>query len=499
MRAKSGKRQVGRATPGRLRAVGTTRWKQGVPPHLAEPLERALAAAERNEVGEALKWFGVCADKCDGPRDPHMKPIVYFGAQAASSAYFALRGAGQEVGQTVVDEWRACAETLIRAAGELDPGDPVAAHNVGRFLHGCDDWDAAVAMYRIALQLKGTQVESWANLGTAYANQGDRDGARRCWMKATAFAPENPSGALAQSYIWLRAGDYTKGWAAFEHRWNDLEFKRGYGREKELTGTRWMGEALPKGATLFVHGEQGLGDHVQFARFVPALVERGIRIVGLETRPTLVRWMEGALPGLPIVPRGGEIPQHTHHVSSMSLPNILGLTLDTVPPPVAPVVRTLRAVNPHHRKRVALAWCGAAGNPADGVRSIPEHELARLRGIDVDWVSVQFTPLAGMIARSYLGNDVTDASQTCRDVFDTAEVMAGCDLVVCVDTLTAHLAGSLGLPTLLLQRFDREWRWGDAATGDERTPWYPSIRQLTQTAPSDWSGPIDAVRRELGG
>ena len=481
--------------PARLMGIGTKHWKQAVPKHLAGPLKKALDASEAGNVGEALKWFGICADKC-GPGDPNLKPILYFGSQAASTAYFGLRGAGQEVPQSHLDQWRYCAETLIRSAWEIAPNDPVAAHNVGRFLHDCDDWQGAMAMYRIALQLKPEQVESWGNLGTAYANLGDRDAANRCWMKCTAYEAENPSGALAQAYVYLRNGDYTEGWKRWENRWLDAEFGAGYGR-KELTGKRWTGEPLTKKDTLYVHGEQGLGDHVMFARYVPLLIERGINVVALETRPTLVRWMEESLPGVPIIARqdgAGHIPAHTHQVSTMSLPYLLGSTTGTVPAPLGPFA--WQESPGRTKKRVALAWTGATGNPADGVRSIPAHELERLAGLDVEWVSVQFTPDAGMIARSWLNTDLEDASLTCRDVLDTAKVLASCDLCVTVDTLTAHIAGSLGIPTIVLHRFDHEWRWFEAEK--ERSIWYPSHQQWTQERPYEWSSLLDRVRVVLG-
>ena len=177
----------------------------------------------------------------------------------------------------------------------------------------------------------------------------------------------------------------------------------------------------------------------------------------------------------------------------MSLPHIFGSTIETVPaPPTPPLL--MKWSQQASRKRVAIAWCGAAGNPADNVRSIPAHELARLADCDVEWVSVQFTPDAGMIARSWLG-DVEDATDTCKDVLDTAKVLAGCDLVVTVDTLTAHLAGSLGVPSIVLHRFDREWRWYEAAP--EQSVWYPNQRQWTQPAPGDWASLLTRVREEL--
>lgn len=446
-------------------------------------------------MGRALQWFGVCADKCAGPGDPHLRPVLYFGSQVAARAYFALRGAGHEVSASQLDGWRFSAETLIRACWEVHPEDSVAAHNLGRFLHDCDEWAEAIRMYRTALHLKHTQVESWGNLGTAYANTGDREAAERCWRQCVAFEAENPSGALAQAYVYLRRGDYAPGWARWERRWDEAAFAQGYGR-KELTGRRWDGAPLGEHDTLFVHGEQGLGDHVMFARYVPLLLARGLTIAAVETRLPLVRWMERALSGVRVVARAGDgtdVP-HTHHVSTMSLPSICGTLVGTVPDPVTPV---MWRPPQNARRRVALAWSGAAGNPTDAMRSLPASVLEGLRGLDVDWVSVQFTPHAGLIARSWLGVDVVDASDTCTDVLDTTHLLATCDLCVTVDTLTAHVAGAMGMPAIVLHRYDREWRWFEAQP--ERSIWYASHRSWTQAAPQDWAPLVERVRRELLG
>lgn len=479
-----------------LKTVGTTRWQAAIPKHLRKPFKAALDASERGDSREALRQFGECAERCAGPHDPHIRPVLYFGAQTASQQYFAFRGAGQNVPQAVLEEARFCAETLIRAAWEVNPTDPVAAHNVGRFLHDCDDFGGASAMYKIALQFKPSQVESWGNLGTCYANLGDRDAAERCWMKARAYEAEHASGALAQAYIHLRMGDWATGWSRWERRWEDQTFDQGYGRKG--LGKRWTGQPVAPRQSLYVHGEQGLGDHVMFARYVQALLDNGIAIAGLETRPSLLRWMEASFPSVPIVSRetadGGTVPIHAYHVSTMSLPAILGTTVATVPPPVSPLRWTPRNQS---RPKVALAWCGAAGNPADGVRSIPHPLLAELAGLPVDWVNVQFTPDAALYLRSWLGEPFEDATETCTDVMDTAQVLATCDVVITVDTLTAHLAGTIGVPTLVLHRFDREWRWVEPAGKPERSVWYPSHHQWTQRAPHDWAGLLSRVRAFL--
>jgi hypothetical protein len=471
--------------------VGTAKWKEVVPKPLQKPLKAALTAMEASDYKTALYWFGKCAEI-----DPFSKPVLYFGATCASAAYFGMRGAGTEAPPHILDGWRQCAETLTKAAYEVAPDDAVACHNVGRFIQDCGDDTEAIRYYQQAAALDNGQVETWANWGTALAQLGDLKKANEYWDRAIHLEPRHSSGMLAQSYIHLRRENFADGWRLFEARWRDLEFVRGYGR-KDLHGKIWHGEPLKAGESVFFHGEQGLGDHVQFARFVRAAKDRGIPVFGLETRGQLKRWMANAMPDVEMFVRDTDKPTgYTHHASFMSLPYLLGTTIDTIPPPLAPhIALPTRFEGP--TRKVGIAWHGAAGNPADYLRSIPHDQLGYLADVpNVTWVNLQFDPNADLRLRAWLGNGCLDGTKDCRDVYDTAQVIAGLDLVVSVDTLTAHLAGSLGVPTLLLQRYAREWRW----SGDgEETLWYPSVRQITQSQPKEWGDVLGKVRDLLGG
>lgn len=485
--------------------IGTRAWREVVPKHLQEPLGKALTAMEAGDNKTALYWFGVCADI-----EPFSRPVLYFGATCASQAYFGLRGAGTEAPAHIVDGWRQCAETLIKAAYEVAPEDAVACHNVGRFIQDCGQDAEAVGYYKEAIRLDPGQVETWANLGTAMAQLGDRAEAEKCWDRAIYLDPRHASGMLAQSYILLRRGEYKDGWERFERRWHDMEFVQGYGR-KDLKVPVWHGEPLKEGESVLFHGEQGLGDHVQFARFVREAKDRGIPVFGLETRGTLKRWMANAMPDVEIFIRDSDKPTgFTHHASFMSLPHLLGTTTETIPPPLAPHIAMPKEVVPTvewsysgnplpftpHRA-IGIAWHGAAGNPADVYRSIPHDQLQLLSGVQgVTWVNLQYDPYSDIRLRAWLGNQCVNGIEGCRDVYDTAQVIAGLDMVISVDTLTAHLAGSLGVPTLLLQRYNSEWRWME---GEGPTPWYPSVTQIRQAAPMVWTDVLAEVVRRLNG
>jgi tetratricopeptide (TPR) repeat protein len=496
-----------------LQTVGTAKWRQVVPKYLQEPLKIALDALEANDLQRAIYYFGVCFERIPQELDantvaPEARPIIYFAAQATASAYFARRSGDTSMPWDMIEQWHDVALALCEASWESHPSDAVAAHNLGRFLQDDGDREGAIRMYKRALILDSSQAETWGNIGTALYEQGKVEDAWYHWRKCVSLPTDRASGKLAQAYIHLRDGNFLDGWRCYNERWNDLEFTRGYGRQKEFAGAEhWHGPlpgGLGAGGALLLHGEQGLGDHVQFARYVKLLLDAGYPVIGLETRPILKRWMEASFPMVPVYARGVDhLPPFTHHCSTLDLPGICGTTLETIPeivapklPPVAGGVEwaTASPLPPHVReRRVGIAWHGAKANPADAVRSIPDEELRHLADIPgVQWVSLQFGETDAMTAQAWLGAE--DGTAGCKDVLDTAAVIRSLDLVITVDTLTAHVAGTLGVPTRILHRFCREWRWGESG---ETSPWYPSVRNLTQAKPGDWTELLGRVKAEL--
>lgn len=464
-----------------------------ISPKLARVLKRALDATEAGDLVAALTHFEQAARL-----DPTNKAVLYFGQEAVARFYFGHKASGQyEREPEKLAQARDAAWTLTEAMALAYPDDPKALHNAGRFLHDDGHDGDAIPWYRQALKLDPSQVESWGNLGTVYASLGRAAEAETCWSRCVAFDAVNPSGHLAQSYVWLRRGDYARGWRALNARWADQTFQGTYGR-KDLRGKPWMGQPLRRGESVLLHGEQGLGDHVQFARYVPVLCEHlaatGATVAAVETRSQLLRWMQGALPGVPVVVRDSALPPYTHHAPLMSLPGLLP-NPERVPPAVTP----FRYMSPETRavRRIGLVWYGAAGNMADRERSIPHSELRHLADTPgVQWVPLQYDPTgtAAMLARAWLGSGVDQTPPTYDDALGLAEVLTTLDGMVTVDTLAAHVAGALGIPTLLLHRHSREWRWGQHTTD---TPWYPSVTMLTCPAPHAWVPVLQQARQLL--
>jgi hypothetical protein len=261
---------------------------------------------------------------------------------------------------------------------------------------------------------------------------------------------------------------------------------------------RWKGEPLPGGTLLVRTHRHGFGDAIQMARFMPQVKERsGARVLLSVYRP-LLRLMEG-LPGIDglIVQEEQEAPADAV-VNLMELPVTLDIDADRLPPPTAipaPAPMPMPEL-PRSGFRVGLAWAGSPVHTSDGLRSMDPRlldALAVMPGAELAgrmaWCGLQVPPsqepprLPGF----------TDMSHRMGDFMDTAQVVGQMDLVVAVDTAVAHLAGSLGVPTLLLLQYLPEWRWGLGET----TPWYPAMKLLRQQTCGDWGGVVARLAQEI--
>ena len=266
----------------------------------------------------------------------------------------------------------------------------------------------------------------------------------------------------------------------------------------------WNGEAIGDRLILLV-AEQGHGDTLQFCRYVPQIAA-GARGTILAVQPGLVRLLS-RLPGVSeIITEGGRPSSFDLWCSLMSLPRAVGTTLETIPA-VTPYLTADPADVAHWRARLArlaglrvgLCWAGGQFNLGqvyrDRRRSLALDALAPLGDVPgVQFFSLQKGPPAAEAARPPHGLRLHDFTGELDDFADTAALVDNLDLVISVDTAVVHLAGALGRPVWLLNRFDTCWRW---LQNRDDSPWYPSLRQFRQPAPGDWASVIGRARGAL--
>lgn len=352
------------------------------------------------------------------------------------------------------------------------PGHAGLCHLAGQALFLLHRPHEAIDHLRRALILDPKLAEAWNDLGMCRRGS---DESIADFRQALALRPDWAVAEFNLAHALLLAGDYAEGFRRYDARW-----QRGTLAPRPFPAPLWNGHPLPADATLLLHAEQGIGDTVQMLRFIdPAARRAGCRVV-LELPPSMLSLAAVNVSlAIQLVPRqdeaGSSLPPFDAHLPLMSLPNRLGVTLDTLTG-----TPYLRAPAPlPESKRLGLVWAGNPDFPLDRLRSIRLADLAPLWDVPgIALVSLQKGKAAAELADA--PGPIMDAVAECQDFADTANVMAGLAGVISVDTGPAHLAAALGRPTWILLPAHPEWRWG--RTG-ETTPWYAAARLIRR--PSD--------------
>lgn len=382
-----------------------------------------------------------------------------------------------------------------RRAVALEPNSPESHNYLGTALHATGRIDEAIGHYLEALRLNPDHVDSLANLGAAHYRLGRPEAAIASFRQTLAIDPQHVDGRFHLSLALLLTGQLPEGFAEYEWRWKHRSFGNPHRRLKQ---TMWDGSPFAD-RTLLIHIEQGLGDALQFSRYVPLAAARGVSTVA-ETKPELLRLMKNTYPNISWVAVNKKRPAFDIFIPLMSLPRIFGTTLETIPPqspPLSPdseIVDRWRARMPLEAGfNVGLAWAGNKTHDDDRNRSLPLTALAPLASVEgVRLFSLQKGEAAAQIKES--GLSLTDWTGEFEDLAETAGLIANLDLVITVDTSIAHLAGGMGKPVWTLIPFAPDWRW---LQHREDTPWYPSMRLFRQPAIGDWSSVIERVKESL--
>ena len=431
------------------------------------------------------------------------------------------------------------AAAAFRRALELEPTLIAAARNLGQTMNDAGDGERAAAAYQAWLRVDPGNAEARAGLALADALQGHLDdaiaalerltrvhpdhaaawqtlGVIRYWdgrlteaetagRRLLALEPESGAGTFLVAGSLLGRGEYRAGWREFERR---AEGSLGASlRFPDLP--RWDGKALS--GRLLLYGEQGLGDVVQFSRFVPQARERVESIVLLldqnwaSLAPLLasLRGVDAIVTDAAAL-RAPGAPPIAARASILSLPALLEIEVATIPSapylraPAAKVATWAQRLRAERRLRVGVTWTVYARPRAGYVtrqRTLPLALVARLFDVaGTAFVSLQ-KGAAGDAAHALVGaRKLHDMTAELGDFGDTAALIENLDLVISTDTSVAHVAGALGKPVWLLDRYNSCWRWRLAAT---TSPWYPTMRIFRQPRLGDWETVVAEVAAAL--
>jgi tetratricopeptide (TPR) repeat protein len=384
----------------------------------------------------------------------------------------------------------------------LQPDSGVAEHHnsLGNALVQQRRHLDAEACYRAALNLRPDYAAAHTNLANALLALGRREEMEGHYRRSLELDPKSPGTQYNLALACLREGNFREGWQRHEWRWKFRELSL---RPRKFNQPQWEGQQL-NGETVLLHAEQGLGDTIQFIRYLPLVAARGARVI-LEVQPQLLTLFHSATCSALVCARGTALPDFAYHLPLMSLPLVFDTGIDTIPPksPYLHVeessVEMARQAHPRRgpNLRVGLVWAGNPRFRGDQLRSIKLESLLPLSEVEgVDFFSLQFGAPVEQMNPLQTQFPLIDACSKSKDFCETAALVATLDLVISVDTAIAHLAGAMGLPVWVLLPYLADWRWLDRR---EDSPWYPTARLFRQPSPGDWHTVAERVRDALRG
>lgn len=476
--------------PDALHLLGLIHAQRGQPQLAAELISRAIKARPNvaqfhcrlaevlralRRYDEALASFRRAIEL--GDNDPTIHNS--FGAALADARQFDL----------------AMAE--FRRAADLQPDNADAHSNLGATLVATGRLDEAVAELQIALKLNPRMRGAHNNLGNALYNQGKIAEAIAEFEIVASFNPNDSKIHANLALAYLLLGDFPRGWK--EHEWR-LKVPEIVGT-RQFMQPRWDGSDLA-GKTVLLHPEQGFGDMIQFARFIPQVASRGGRII-LETPAELFRLFKN-FPGVSeVVQRDQPLPKFDMHCPIVSLGYVFNVNAETIPaqiPYLKPdselVQKWKQRFDPADKRlRVGLTWAGRPQHTNERNRSMKLAQFAPLAPLDsITLYSLQKGDASAQTAQPPSGLRLNDWTADLTDFADTAALIENLDLVLTVDTAVAHLAGAMGKRVWLLLPWIPDWRWMLHRTD---SPWYPNLRIFRQQKIGDWAEVLQQVAHSL--
>jgi hypothetical protein len=311
--------------------------------------------------------------------------------------------------------------------------------------------------------------------------------------KAVALNPNYPEAIFELGMAQLALGNYDDGWKAYERRWATAAFVP---HRRDFKSPLWTGDQCVDGRTILLHGEQGLGDTIQFVRYVEQVARLGA-VVLLEIQPELVALLADIAGAAHIFARGEKLFPFDFHCPLMSLPGVFNTNADSVPAGVpyikAPEVQAEKWARrlPTGKPLIGFCWAGRRSHRNDANRSIALARFAPLFEVkNANFISLQREPSFEDRALLLGHKNVIDFADELGDLVDTAALISRLDLVVSVDTAVAHLAGAIAKPLILLLPFAADFRW--LRVSDD-CPWYPTAKLFRQPRFEDWESVIARV------
>lgn len=381
---------------------------------------------------------------------------------------------------------------FLKRALALKPDFTQALFNYAQALQYLQKDKEALEAYEKVLSLDPSYKQAYFNCGIIYNAYARYHEALLNFDRAASLPGGHGDALFFKSLIKLRNGEFEEGWWLHEWRLNRTDREP----DRHYTQTPWDGMQPLKDKTILLHTEQGMGDAMQFCRYIPMVEALGAKVI-LEAQGPLVALFSASMH---VVARGAPLPAHDVQFPLMSLPCAFNTTLDTIPASI-PYLQAdknkcaewEKVLGARKRRRVGLVWAGSPAHRNDHNRSIATQHLAELLDADCDFVALQKE--ISVEDKLYLhAHGVALYPERLQDFSDTAALAEQIDLVISVDTSVAHLAGALGKPVWIMLPYVADFRW---LMNRDDSPWYPTARLFRQPALGDWKSVIRKVTAAL--
>jgi Tfp pilus assembly protein PilF len=396
----------------------------------------------------------------------------------------------------------------ISAALKLAPTHPLLHYNLGQVHGSAGRYQDEIKAYQRAIALKPDFVEAHVNMGVALRDMQRFDEAFEAFKQALRIKPDHPGARTNRAQTNLMLGNFEHGWREYEWRWQDGH------QQHDMTGARWNGKTSLKDKRLLIHAEQGLGDTIQFVRYLDLLKDTGATVI-LRVQPALTGFLRDC-PGADIVVDTEMLlPTFDFHIPLLSLPHALYSRYPNIPsghyylqpsPEKISQWTAWLALNIHDHLamqapprtkkllKVGLCWSGSMHHLNDKNRSLLLAQFRPILAQDCIFVSLQKEIREVDQLTLAACPEILNAGLVFKNFEDTAGLLCNLDLVISVDTSVAHMSAALGIPTWVLLPEPADWRWMRERTD---SPWYPSVKLFRQSVRGQWNDLIEQVAKLL--
>jgi tetratricopeptide (TPR) repeat protein len=378
-----------------------------------------------------------------------------------------------------------------------DPNNIISLNNKGIALQKTDLSEEAYDCYAKILLIDPCNIDALNNVGITLVELKRYKEALVCYNKAFSLNPNCSENLYSKSYLLLLTGYLQEGFKLYENRWHVESFKA---KIRYFEQPLWLGEEDLSGKTLLIYPEQGFGDCIQMFRYIKALENLNVKVI-LEANKDLCELFSDNVNNTSVIFLSYPFSDFDYHCPMMSLPLAFKTSLNSITSPDSYIKASPLLVNKWKKKLpkktkpfIGLVWSGSSTYKKDHLRSIPFSELTFLFGEEFQFISLQKEVPANDLEELQSNKNIIHLGNQIKDFSDTAALIDLMDLVITIDSSTAHLSGAMGKPTWILTRYNPDWRW---LTSCDNSPWYNSVTLFRQNSKNFWTDVLVKVQEKL--